>query len=118
MLRRASCLAVLVFALLPAAASAKPRMYTVSPVRDIIDRSALTVSGAAIIEVDHAEVVITASKRTVKRIKRKGYTVKRLRLPKRVRAGRLRARAADFPSADSGYHNYADPWKEQRYAGD
>ena len=33
---------------LPAAsASAKPRMYTVSPVRDIIDRSALTVDAFA-----------------------------------------------------------------------
>ena len=106
MLRRASCLAVLVLVALPAAASAKPRMYTVSPVRDLIDRSAVTVSGAAIVEVDHAEVVVTASKRTVKRLRRKGYTVERLLPPKRL--GRLRARAADFPSADSGYHNYSE----------
>jgi carboxypeptidase T len=99
MLARASLVAVLVALALPAAAIAKPRMYTVSPVRDIVDRSALTVSGAAIVEVDHAEVVVTASQRTVKRLRRKGYTVAR------VRPG---IRLLDFPGADSQYHNYAE----------
>jgi carboxypeptidase T len=106
MLRRALCLAVLAVVVLPAAsASAKPRMYTVSPVRDIIDRSALTVSGAAIIEVDHAEVVITASRRTVKRIRHKGFTVTRVKPFKPKRGSR---HLLDFPSADSQYHNYAE----------
>jgi carboxypeptidase T len=108
MLRRASCLTVLLLVALPAAASAKPRMYNISPVRDIIDRSAVTVSGAAIVEVEHAEVFATATKRTVKRLRRKGFTVTRVRTPKRIATGRLRARASDFPSADSGYHNYAE----------
>ena len=109
MLRRASCLAVLVLVALPAAASAKsPRMYTVSPVRDIVDRSALTVSGAAIIEVEHAEVVVTASKRTVKRLRRKGFTVQRMHPLRQLRPKRGRARAADFPTADASYHNYAE----------
>ena len=108
MVRRALCLAVIALVAAPAAASAaKPRMYTVSPVRDIIDRSALTVSGAAIIEVEHAEVVVTASKRTVKRLRRKGFTVTRMH-PLRHLAKRARARAADFPAADSTYHNYAE----------
>src|SRR4051812_558102 len=107
MIRRALCLAVLVLAVAPALAAAKPpRMYTVSPVRDIIDRSAVSVSGAAIVEVNHAEVVVTASRRTVKRLRRKGFTVQRVRLPKRLR--HPRARASDFPSADSTYHNYAE----------
>jgi carboxypeptidase T len=104
MVRRALCLAVVLLAAVPAAASAKPRMYTVSPVRDIIDRSAVTVSGAAIVEVQHAEVVITASKRTVKRLRHKGFTVKRMRAP-RPRHGR---HLLDFPGADSQYHNYAE----------
>jgi carboxypeptidase T len=109
MLRRALCLAVLVLVAVPAAASAKgPRMYTVSPVRDIIDRSALTVSGAAIIEVNHAEVVVTASKRTVKRLRRKGFTVQRMHPLRQLKGKRGRARATDFPSADSTYHNYAE----------
>jgi carboxypeptidase T len=108
MLRRALCLAVLALAVAPAVAAAKPRMYTVSPVRDIIDRSELTVSGAAIVQVEHAEVVITASKRTVKRLRRKGFTVTKMRPAKRLRKARRGARAADFPSADSTYHNYAE----------
>jgi carboxypeptidase T len=109
MVRRALCLAVLTLAVLPAAASAaKPRMYTVSPVRDIIDRSAVTVSGAAIIEVNHAEVVVTASKRTVKRLRRKGFTVQRMHPLRHLKAKRGRARATDFPSADSQYHNYTE----------
>jgi hypothetical protein len=44
-------------------------MYSVSPVRDLVDRSAVTVSGAAIVEVDHGEVVVTASRRTVRRLR-------------------------------------------------
>jgi hypothetical protein len=107
-LRRALCLAVLTLAVVPAAASGKPRMYTVSPVRDILDRSALTVSGAAIVEVDHAEVVITASRRTVKRIRHKGFTVTRVK-PAKPRRG---AHLLDFPSADSQYHNYAEMTSE------
>ena len=96
---------------IPAAASAKgPRMYTVSPVRDIIDRSALTVSGAAIIEVDHAEVVVTASKRTVKRTASQG-----LHRPAHAAAqaageapARRRPRIYNFPRPTSTYHDYAE----------
>ena len=39
------------------------------------DRSAVTVAGAAIVEVDHAEVVVTANRRAVRRMRRMGYTV-------------------------------------------
>ena len=108
MLRRASCLAVILLIAVPAVAGAKPRMYRVSPVRDLIDRSAVTVSGAAIAEVDHGEVVVTASKRTVNRLRRKGYLVMRLRTPAPLRQGAARGRKADFPPADSGYHNYSE----------
>jgi carboxypeptidase T len=104
MLRRALCLAVLLMTALPAAAVAKPHMYRVSPVRDLLDRTSVTVSGSAIVELDHGEVVVTASRRTVKRLRHKGFTVMRLRPITR----RGRARAADFPSADSQYHNYAE----------
>ena len=113
MIGRASRLAVLglvVVAVVPATAGAKARMYNVSPVRDIIDRSAVTVSGAAIVEVDHAEVIVTATPREVRKLRRQGYTVKRMyplkRLAKRQRGGL--ARAADFPGADAAYHNYAE----------
>jgi murein tripeptide amidase MpaA len=94
---------LLVAAAPAAAASQKVRSYRVADVRDLLDRSKVTVAGAAIVEVDHAEVVVTANRRTVKRLRRLGFTVKRLAPPKR-----RGARAADFPAADSTYHNYAE----------
>ena len=87
----------------PAAASQKVRSYRVSEVRDLLDRTAVTVAGAAIVEVDHAEVVATANRRAVRRLRRAGFTVERMST---VRKRLKRARAADFPSADSTYHNY------------
>jgi carboxypeptidase T len=85
------------------AASEKVRSYRVADVRDLLDRSAVTVAGAAIVEVNHAEVVVTANRRAVRRLRRLGYRVTRLAPPKR-----LGARAADFPTADSAYHNYTE----------
>ncbi len=85
-----------------AAASQKVRTYRVSEVRDLLDRSKVTVAGAAIVEVDHAEVVATANRRTARRLRRAGFTVEAMATVRK----RLRARAADFPPADSAYHNY------------
>jgi carboxypeptidase T len=108
MLRRAVLavfVGLLVTAAPAAAASHKVRSYRVSEVRDLLDRTKVTVSGAAIVEVDHAEVVVTANKRAVRRLRRAGFTVERMST---VRKRLKRARAADFPSADSTYHNYAE----------
>jgi murein tripeptide amidase MpaA len=96
---------LLVTAAPAAAASQKVRSYRVSEVRDLLDRTAVTVAGAAIVEVDHAEVVATANRRAVRRLRRAGFTVERMST---VRKRLRRARAADFPSADSAYHNYAE----------
>ncbi len=85
------------------AASPKVRSYRVDGVRDLLDRSAVQVAGAAIVEVDHGEVVVTANRRAVRKLRRLGYRVSRLAPPKR-----RGARAADFPSADSQYHNYTE----------
>jgi carboxypeptidase T len=104
---RASLLAVLTAVLVVAApqvAGARVRSYTVSDVRDLVDRSRVTVAGAAIVEVHHAEVVVTANRRTVKRLRRRGFRVERLDGRNR-RAG---ARAAAFPPADAAYHDYAE----------
>jgi carboxypeptidase T len=95
---------MLVAAAPAAAASQKVRSYRVSEVRDLLDRTKVTVAGAAIVEVDHAEVVATANRRAVRRLRRAGFTVERMATVRR----RLRARAADFPTADSAYHNYAE----------
>jgi carboxypeptidase T len=95
---------MLVAAAPAAAASQKVRSYRVSEVRDLLDRTKVTVAGAAIVEVDHAEVVATANRRAVRRLRRAGFTAERMATVRR----RLRARAADFPTADSAYHNYAE----------
>jgi carboxypeptidase T len=97
----------------PAAASQKVRSYRVSEVRDLLDRTKVTVAGAAIVEVDHAEVVATANRRAVRRLRRAGFTVERMST---VRKRLKRARAADFPSADSTYHNYAEMTSETAQA--
>jgi carboxypeptidase T len=97
----------------PAAASQKVRSYRVSEVRDLLDRTKVTVAGAAIVEVDHAEVVATANRRAVRRLRRAGFTVEPMRT---VRKRLKRARAADFPSADSTYHNYAEMTSETAQA--
>jgi murein tripeptide amidase MpaA len=88
----------------PAAASPKVRSYRVSEVRDLLDRTKVTVAGAAIVEVDHAEVVATANRRAVRRLRRAGFTVERMSAVRR----KLRARAAAFPPADSNYHDYSE----------
>jgi carboxypeptidase T len=88
----------------PAASPNKVRTYRVDGVRDRLDRSAVTVAGAAIVEVDHGEVVVTANRRAVRRMRRLGYRVTRLAPPKRRRG----ARAAAFPPADAAYHDYAE----------
>ena len=89
----------------PAAASQKVRSYRVSEVRDLLDRTAVTVAGAAIVEVDHAEVVATANRRAVRRLRRAGFTVERMSTV-RKKLRRAGGRAAAFPPADSNYHDY------------
>src|SRR4051812_46938155 len=92
--------ALLVTAAPAAAASPKVSSYRVTEVRDLLDRSAPTAAGAAIVEVDHAEAVVTANRRAVRRMRRMGYRVEPLAPPPRRRG----ARAAAFPPADAAYH--------------
>ena len=66
----------------------------------------MTVAGAAIVEVQHREVVVTANRRTVRRLKRLGFTVERLDGIAGKRRGTVRAAA--FPAADAAYHDYAE----------
>ena len=104
-----AAVAGLLIAAAPAAAASpnKVRTYRVDGVRDLLDRSALTVAGAAIVEVDHGEVSVPATRRAVRRMRRLGYRVTRLApAPKRGRGGG--ARAAAFPAADAAYHDYAE----------
>jgi hypothetical protein len=97
---------LLVTAAPAAAASQKVRTYRVSEVRDLLDRTQVTVAGAAIVEVDHAEVVVTANRRAVRRLRRSGFTVERMATVLKRLQRRGGGRAAAFPPADSNYHDY------------
>ena len=90
----------------PAAAADRTRLYEVDGVRNVIDRTSIAVRGAAIVEVDHGHVVAGMTRREARRVRRLGFEVQRLRAPRRPPRGGPRARASDFPGADSAYHNY------------
>ena len=97
----AATFAVLVFAA-PAAAADRARLYEVDGIRNVFDRTAIAMRGAAIVEADHGHVVATMTRREVRKIRQLGYGVRRLLPPRRGGA----RRTFDFPAADSAYHNY------------
>ena len=88
----------------PATAAERARTYQLDGVRTAIDRAAVAASGAAIVEVDHAYVVVTATRREIRFLTSRGYRAHRLRRAPRRGSRRLQ----NFPSADSAYHNYAE----------
>jgi carboxypeptidase T len=81
---------------LGAAPAAEASTYRVENVRTQAQRSAVARTGAAIVEVDHGSVTVTASRSDLRALRRAGFKVA------------ARARKTDFPSADAGYHNYAE----------
>jgi carboxypeptidase T len=89
--RVALTLAAAFFAL---AAPAMAAEYRVENVRTAAQRAAVARTGAAIVEVDHGSVLVTASRRDARALRRAGFTI------------RSSARASDFPAADATYHNY------------
>src|SRR4051794_21465962 len=70
--------------------------YRVDGVRTPAQRSAVARTGAAIVQVNRRSVLVTASRADLRALRRAGFRV------------RVTARKADFPSADSGYHNYTE----------
>ncbi|MFC4532683.1 M14 family metallopeptidase [Sphaerisporangium dianthi] len=90
-----------------AGASAEPppnHQYRVEGPSTAVQRTAIAATGAAIDEVAAASVVVTASEAEIAEIKGLGYAVTRLPRP----LSPVVPRPQDFPSADSGYHNYAE----------
>ncbi len=87
------------------------KTYVVDGVRTSLDRSAVVAAGAAIVEVDHASVIVTAAASDVRKLRKLGlYRVTRYLEPKasKTAKGGLQARAAAFPAADSNYHDYGE----------
>ena len=70
--------------------------YVVRGVHNRADRTAIARTGAGIDEVRRKSVIVRATRRERKAIARRGFRIRRL------------ARAADFPPADSPYHNYTE----------
>ena len=77
----------------PAAAADRARLYEIDGARDVLARTMIARTGAAIVEVDHARVVAGMTRREVRRVRRLGYGVHRLRLPQRPARRERPARA-------------------------
>src|SRR4029077_10840909 len=87
-------------------------------VRTSLDRSAVVATGAAIVEVDHASVVVTASASDLRKLRKLRYHATRHVEPKAPKsASGLKARAAAFPAADSGYHTHDEVTAETAEIG-
>jgi hypothetical protein len=92
--------------------------YDVAGVRTSLDRSAVAATGAAIVEVDHASVVVTASPSDLRRLRRLPYGVTPHAAPAAPAAPDTPPRersAAAFPPADSAYHSYQE-WVDETTA--
>jgi hypothetical protein len=79
-------------------------------VRSAQDRAAVARTGVAIVGTDHGALVVTASAADARRLRAlprvRVLRGAQPRLPTRAKG--LRARAANFPPADAGYHNYQE----------
>jgi carboxypeptidase T len=81
-------------------------LYRVEGVSTMEARSALAGYGISIDVAEPDAVVITADLGEVASLREMGYTVNPVQVPARTLDGVIRPQ--DFPSADSGYHNYAE----------
>ncbi len=89
----------------PAAAPASAA-YQVDGVRNVIQRSEVASTGAAIDGAEHGALFVTATPAEVAALRKLGYTV--TALPPAGSGTPSGPVTNDFPSADSGYHNYAE----------
>ncbi|MGB9376987.1 MAG: M14 family metallopeptidase [Mycobacteriales bacterium] len=87
-----------------AAAAPSVKTYQVDKVVTRADRTAVTSTGADVIEREDSRVLIRATAAEAAAISGKGYEVTAVT----DQAPKTTARAAGFPPADSGYHTYAE----------
>ena len=83
-----------------------PGLYVVDGVRTSLERSAVAATGAAIVEVDHASVVVSASASDLRRLRALRHPVSVLQAP--PPAGAEPAARSAFPVADAAFHTYAE----------
>ncbi|MFI6339743.1 M14 family metallopeptidase [Streptomyces sp. NPDC050535] len=91
----------------PAAESDPVRQYEVHTQSDVKSRTAIQQTGVTVDEVDQHGLVVSGRADQVKKLRSLGYEVSLLgSAPDRSSAADVGV--LDFPSADSGYHNYAE----------
>ena len=90
------------------------RTYEVGGVLTTLDRAAVAATGAAIVEADHASVLVTASPSDLRRLRRLPYHVTEYVAPSAPDAPTT-PRARAFPPGDSGYHSYQE-WVDETAA--
>ncbi len=97
-----------------AAPEARVGTYEVGGVLTSLDRAAVAATGAAIVEADHASLLVTASPSDLRRLRRLPYRVSEYVAPVApVAPGSPRART--FPVTDGGYHTYQE-WVDETAA--
>jgi carboxypeptidase T len=88
----------------PAApAAAAPALHQVDGVRTPAQRDAVARTGVAIVEAGHGSVTVTGSPAELAAVRRLGLTV--TALPSALPTGPV---TSGFPTADAGYHDYAE----------
>ncbi|WP_395297618.1 M14 family metallopeptidase [Kitasatospora hibisci] len=87
------------------------RQYVVDGPRTVAERTAIAATGASVDAVRPDSVVITASPAEAARLRALGWSPTPLPAPPQAEdpaAESVGAAIDDFPSSDSGYHNYAE----------
>jgi hypothetical protein len=88
----------------PAApAAAAPALYQVDGVRTPAQRDAVARTGVAIVEAGHGSVTVTGTAAELAAVRRLGRTV--TAVPAALPTGPV---TSGFPTADAGYHDYAE----------
>src|SRR5262245_48806470 len=85
-----------------------PQLYKIEKVFDVHTRSAIAATGAGIVEVGHDYVLVEATPREARAIRRLGLKLQRFETPEEF----LKA----FPPADSNYHDYGEMVAELQQA--
>jgi carboxypeptidase T len=107
----------LVVAGTPAGADPRPdestnrsAQYQVVGPKTWADANAVAQTGAAVDNIEHGKIYVTATPAEVLAIQKLGFTLKQLPPPVADSADSAGAAAAimDFPPSDSNYHNYAE----------
>jgi hypothetical protein len=87
------------------AAAAPSAQYEVFDARNVTERNRIAATGAAIDNVEHAIVTVTATPSEVRAIRALGFRVEALPPSTAVPGG---VSTFDFPSRDAAFHNYAE----------